>query len=348
MKRKLYKSASETNLPLISTKSSLDTFVTGLTDDSYFALSQFNKINRIYSLRKIYNLKPWERINKNKLNSSDYKSNHTLLKQIKKKNTSSAPDIKNINWNDYNYYNSKELNNVFDAFQIIKYVNNRDTIRKLSKDKEKDLLVLSNQNKQICFTNIISEMLNNERKKISEMEKEKINALNNKTNDLDNDIVIFNEFKEKINYHLREKENILNSLIISNKKIYDNKKKLYQESRIYLDLIERYIREIIKLKKYAIFTHKLLGGKSPFLNSTLSDGIDIKNNRENVLEEYANKILTELNSLIIDNNEINDNISSILEDPEKIMYIFEHLEDNIMKYFNKNQEYLLETKIKIR
>ena len=346
MKRKLYKSASETNLPLISTKSSLDTFVTGLTDDSYFALSQFNKINRIYSLRKIYNLKPWERINKNKLNSSDYKSNHTLLKQIKKKNTSSAPDIKNINWNDYNYYNSKELNNVFDAFQIIKYVNNRDTIRKLSKDKEKDLLVLSNQNKQICFTNIISEMLNNERKKISEMEKEKINALNNKTNDLDNDIVIFNEFKEKINYHLREKENILNSLIISNKKIYDNKKKLYQESRIYLDLIERYIREIIKLKKYAIFTHKLLGGKSPFLNSTLSDGIDIKNNRENVLEEYANKILTELNSLIIDNNEINDNISSILEDPEKIMYIFEHLEDNIMKYFNKNQEYLLETKNK--
>ena len=193
MKRKLYKSASETNLPLISTKSSLDTFVTGLTDDSYFALSQFNKINRIYSLRKIYNLKPWERINKNKLNSSDYKSNHTLLKQIKKKNTSSAPDIKNINWNDYNYYNSKELNNVFDAFQIIKSVNNRDTIRKLSKDKEKDLLVLSNQNKQICFTNIISEMLNNERKKISEMEKEKINALNNKTNDLDNDIVIFNE-----------------------------------------------------------------------------------------------------------------------------------------------------------
>ena len=134
-------------------------------------------------------------------------------------------------------------------------------------------------------------MLNNERKKISEMEKEKINALNNKTNDLDNDIVIFNEFKEKINYHLREKENILNSLIISNKKIYDNKKKLYQESRIYLDLIERYIREIIKLKKYAIFTHKLLGGKSPFLNSTLSDGIDIKNNRENVLEEYTNKIL---------------------------------------------------------
>ena len=99
MKRKLYKSASETNLPLISTKSSLDTFVTGLTDDSYFALSQFNKINRIYSLRKIYNLKPWERINKNKLNSSDYKSNHTLLKKKKKKNTSSAPDIKNINWN---------------------------------------------------------------------------------------------------------------------------------------------------------------------------------------------------------------------------------------------------------
>ena len=341
MKRKLYKSASETNLPLISTKS---TFETGLTDDSYFALHQLNHMNRIYNLRKVYNLKPWERINKFNFNSSDYKTNHTLLSQIKKKNTSSAPDIKNINWSDYNYYNSKELNNVFDAFQILKHVKSRDTIRQLSKGKEKDLLELCNQNKQICMSNIISEMLKDERKKISELENEKMNALNNKSKDLNDDIEIFEEFKEKINYHLKEKENKLNSLIISNKKVFDNKKKLYQESRIYLDLIERYIREIIKLKKYAIFTHKLLGGQSPFLNSTLSDGIDIKNKRESILEEYAKKILTELNSLIVDNNQLNDNISEILNDPEKIMFMLSNLENNIMQYLNKNEEYLLETK----
>ena len=82
MKRKLYKSASETNLPLISTKS---TFETGLTDDSYFALNQLNHMNRLYNLRKVYNLKPWERINKFNFNSSDYKTNHTLLSQMKKK-----------------------------------------------------------------------------------------------------------------------------------------------------------------------------------------------------------------------------------------------------------------------
>ena len=85
MKRKLYKSASETNLPLISTKSSLKSFETGLTDDSYFALSQLDHMNRIYDLRKNYNLKPWERISKFNLNSKDYKTNHTLLSQIKKK-----------------------------------------------------------------------------------------------------------------------------------------------------------------------------------------------------------------------------------------------------------------------
>ena len=345
MKRKLYKSASETNLPLISTKSSLKSFETGLTDDSYFALSQLDHMNRIYDLRKNYNLKPWERISKFNLNSKDYKTNHTLLSQIKKKNTSSAPDIKNINWSDYSYYNSKELNNVFDAFQILKTVKNRETVKKLLKEKESDLSILSNRNKQICMSNIISEVLKNERKKLSDLENEKMNALNNKKKDLNDDLEIFEEFKEKINYHIKEKENILNSLIISNKKVFDNKKKLYQESRIYFDLIERYIREIIKLKKYGIFTHKLLGGNSPFLNSTLSDGIDIKNNRESVLEQYTKKILTELNPLIDNNNQINDDINLILNDPEKIIFIFENLESNIMQNLNKNGEYLLETTI---
>ena len=235
MKRKLYKSASETNLPLISTKSSLDTFVTGLTDDSYFALSQFNKINRIYSLRKIYNLKPWERINKNKLNSSDYKSNHTLLKQIKKKNTSSAPDIKNINWNDYNYYNSKELNNVFDAFHISKHVKNQDEIRKNSKEKHNDINNFSEQNKKNFINNFLYSMLKDERKKIADLEAEKIEALNNKINDFNIDLDLFDEFKERVNEYTKKKEEILNFLFIENKKIYDNKKKISQENEILLD-----------------------------------------------------------------------------------------------------------------
>ena len=119
-------------------------------------------------------------------------------------------------------------------------------------------------------------------------------------------------------------------------------KKISQKTEILLVLIEQLIRQIINMQKYAIFTHKLLGGKSPILNCTLGNGISIKNNRENALEEYTNLILRELNSLIENNNEYNNVIENILDDPERIMNMLEIIEYNIIKTLNKNEEYKIE------
>ena len=175
-------------------------------------------------------------------------------------------DIKNINWGENKYYNNKELNNVFDAFHISKHVKNQDEIRKNSKEKHNDINNFSEQNKKNFINNFLYSMLKDERKKIADLEAEKIEALNNKINDFNIDLELFDEFKERVNEYTKKKEEILNFLFIENKKIYDNKKKISQENEILLDLIEKLIRQIINMKKYAIFTHKLLGGKSPILN----------------------------------------------------------------------------------
>ena len=322
--KKLYKSVSEVKLPLLSTKncSNENTFMNEITDDSSFAMNQIDRMYRLNNLRKIYKLKPWERINKINIFPTNHKSNHIILTNLKKKSTNSTPNIKNINWGENKYYNNKELNNVFDAFHISKHVKNQDEIRKNSKEKHNDINNFSEQNKKNFINNFLYSMLKDERKKIADLEAEKIEALNNKIND-------FNIF-------------VLNCLFIENKKIYDNKKKISQENEILLDLIEKLIRQIINMKKYAIFTHKLLGGKSPILNCTLGNGISIKNNRENALEEYTNLILRELNSLIENNNEYNNVIENILDDPERIMNILEIIEYNIIKTLNKNEEYKIE------
>ena len=342
--KKLYKSVSEVKLPLLSTKncSNENTFMNEITDDSSFAMNQIDRMYRLNNLRKIYKLKPWERINKINIFPTNHKSNHIILTNLKKKSTNSTPNIKNINWGENKYYNNKELNNVFDAFHISKHVKNQDEIRKNSKEKHNDVNNFSEQNKKNFINNFLYSMLKDERKKIADLEAEKIEALNNKINDFNIDLELFDEFKERVNEYTKKKEEILNFLFIENKKIYDNKKKISQENEILLDLIEKLIRQIINMKKYAIFTHKLLGGKSPILNCTLGNGISIKNNRENALEEYTNLILRELNSLIENNNEYNNVIENILDDPERIMNILEIIEYNIIKTLNKNEEYKIE------
>ena len=58
--------------------------------------------------------------------------------------------------------------------KLYQYRKKKEKESSLEKEKESDLSILSNQNKQICMSNIISEVLNNERKKLSDLENENI------------------------------------------------------------------------------------------------------------------------------------------------------------------------------
>lgn len=334
MNNKFNSKSVSISLPRLSSRST--TFLTSSTDDVSFAQNQINKITRSNDLREYYKLKPWEK-SMVSVFKEEGKSNFMLLSDIRKKISIENKSVKDINWSNQKYFTQEQLDKFFDASQIMRRVNNK----KQCKEPFIDLFTYASQSKEICVRNMLIDLMNEERRKISRNQKEISNALQQSICELNNDIVLFDNFKEEMKKKAKETELVLNKVIQSNKKLIEKKKKHTQEHRLILDEIEKMIRQIINMKFYAMFVHNLLGGGENIVSCSLGDTIEIKNNREKELEEYSNQIFKEFNFLR--HEQIDDN-DDVLKDPLRIMNIYDQFEANIIKLISQKEEYDKEAK----
>lgn len=323
-------SNSTETLPRISTRST--TFITSTTDDVGFAQQQIDKIDRQNYLSNYYRLKPWEQISNYNIYASSGKSNYSLLSDIRKKVKIGKP-IKEINWSTEKSLNRNQLQKVFDASQIMKRIRNNSEF----KEPYIDLHTYSSQSREICIRNMLIDLMNDERKKITQHQKEISYALSHSLKELNNDMNIFEKFQEEVRKKSKETEITLNKLLQQNKKLVDKKKKVNQEHRLLLDEIEKVIRMIFNMKYFGLFVQNLLGGETKFNDNSLRDGVDIKNNREKELEVYYEKIVNDFGGLL--EHGIDE---KTLSDPSQIMNIFEQYEDNIIKLLNQKEDYEIE------
>ena len=324
-------------LPKVKTSSLKEnTFLTSTSDDILFATHQVDKINRIGWLNSLNKLKPWERISNSNIYSKHGKTNISLIKNIKKK--VKKTDFKDFNWSSQNYYNQNQLDKIFDGIQIVKQVKTKDETKKLSKDPYLDLYNFTKQSREICANNMFLDLMKEERKKYNNIIKETNDALERETNNLNNDIKIFEKFKESVKEKGRKIENILNKLINDNKKLFEKQKKYNQEHRSILDEIEKIIRIILNMKHYVLFTNNLLGGDKNFLKENLIEKLEIKNNREKEIEEACELLFKDFDKVIFDDN-YNSEIKESLNDDSKLITVFKIMEDNILKNLNQKEEY---------
>lgn len=330
--------STSVELPELNTRQK---FLITEPDDKGFAQEQVEKIIQNLYLQQQLKLKPWEKDSYKNIYSSSGKSNHQLLKHLKSRVNSSKPvNISNISNN--RYYKENELKTINNSQEISKHVLSNSEIKLKYKPPLTDLKMYTEQTKQICRNNMISDLIKIERDKMQKKQNEYNKALKYELESLNNDILKFEKYasSEFIQRNQKSKEYIN---IKSNMKILAERiKYLSQEYHSIKVDMQRTIKNINDIKIYVNFFHKLFGGEPELKKINLED-LNFHNLNDNELHSITYRIDSEMKKYKSQENllitatqeEFSDGV-----DANKIDIVFNIMESNIMK--------TLATKEKIR
>lgn len=316
-----------------------------ITDDMGFAKMQIDKINQSLKKERENELKPWQKKIENNIYNSNGKTNYQVMKELSKKFKliRNNKDIKKINWSKQTYYNRKQLNSIFDGYQISKKIMNKYEIKRKCKDRGFFMNEFITQTKNISMDNLKLNLLKSERDKIYIKENEYEKALEYEKKSLEKDVEDFDTFKLEVKRRLKNDEMILIKLIQDNKLLYETNKKLSHEYKHIIEEIIRYIKLIINYKTYVDFIHKLLGGGSKILNVNLNEYVNFRNWSEKDLDKYIKNVLKELNQFILELS-FDEKTIDLLSDNNKLDMLFKIMEENIIKVVEEKEEFEKEEK----
>ena len=204
-------------------------------------------------------------------------------------------------------------------------------------DKKTYLNEFISETKNISFNNLKMKLIANERKKVSQKEKDYENALDYEMKSLEKDIESFQLYKIGAKQRMKNDELTLIKLIQKNKELYEENRRQSHEYKYIVEEIIRYIKLIINYKTYASFVHTLLDQDSKILSVNLNEYINYKNWTEKDLNIYIKKALDELN-LYLKEILFNENALAILSDNNRLEILFKIMEDNILQVFKQKEK----------
>jgi len=339
----MQKSNSALLLPSISTTKNINlnksVFMT-ITDDVGFSKLQIDKINKSLLKEKENELKPWLKKINNNIYISNGKTNYQLKKELNRKFKiiRENKDIKKINWSKQNYYSRKQLNNIFDGYQISKKILNKYEVKRKVKDRGFYMDEFITQTKNISMDNLKINLLKNERDKVHLKESQYEKALEYEKKSLEKDIQNFDNFKLDVKRKLKDDELTLIKLMQENKLLYERNKKLSHEYKYTIEEIIRYIKLIINYKSYVDFIHKLLGGGSKVLNVNLNEYVNFRNWSEKDLDKYIKNVLRELN-IYVSQLTFDEKAIDFLSDNNRLDSLFTIMEENILKVVEEKEDF---------
>ena len=210
----------------------------------------------------------------------------------------------------------------------IKKENEKKSYKNYSNNNRIDLYTFTKQNRDICLKNILIDLLQSERDKISNKENAVSTALVSAKEELRKDMDDFTSFMETQKVTFRNTELALSKMVRDNKIRNERKKQLTQEVKNTQDEIEKTMRTILQYKTYADFIHLVLGSENEVSNVNLSN-IDLFN-KDRDLEKNISQIKFEF--YFLDNDDKFE--PPILKNPETMNYLFNQLEANILKFLD--------------
>ena len=320
----------------IKPKFNRNIFVT-ISDDLGFANKQIEKIEDIVKKDKENEQKPWEKkvFNIYKLNG---KTNYQILKEFTQRfKIIKNNDIAKLDWSKQNYLSNRQINQILVGNKISKRVLDKMKINQKVSDKKTYLNEFISETKNISFNNLKMKLIANERKKVSQKEKDYENALDYEMKSLEKDIESFQLYKIGAKQRMKNDELTLIKLIQKNKELYEENRRQSHEYKYIVEEIIRYIKLIINYKTYASFVHTLLDQDSKILSVNLNEYINYKNWTEKDLNIYIKKALDELN-LYLKEILFNENALAILSDNNRLEILFKIMEDNILQVFKQKEK----------
>ena len=320
----------------IKPKFNRNIFVT-ISDDLGFANKQIEKIEDIVKKDKENEQKPWEKkvFNIYKLNG---KTNYQILKEFTQRfKIIKNNDIAKLDWSKQNYLSNRQVNQILVGNKISKRVLDKMKINQKVSDKKTYLNEFISETKNISFNNLKMKLIANERKKVSQKEKDYENALDYEMKSLEKDIESFQLYKIGAKQRMKNDELTLIKLIQKNKELYEENRRQSHEYKYIVEEIIRYIKLIINYKTYASFVHTLLDQDSKILSVNLNEYINYKNWTEKDLNIYIKKALDELN-LYLKEILFNENALAILSDNNRLEILFKIMEDNILQVFKQKEK----------
>ena len=320
----------------IKPKFNRNIFVT-ISDDLGFANKQIEKIEDIVKKDKENEQKPWEKkvFNIYKLNG---KTNYQILKEFTQRfKIIKNNDIAKLDWSKQNYLSNRQVNQILVGNKISKRVLDKMKINQKVSDKKIYLNEFISETKNISFNNLKMKLIANERKKVSQKEKDYENALDYEMKSLEKDIESFQLYKIGAKQRMKNDELTLIKLIQKNKELYEENRRQSHEYKYIVEEIIRYIKLIINYKTYASFVHTLLDQDSKILSVNLNEYINYKNWTEKDLNIYIKKALDELN-LYLKEILFNENALAILSDNNRLEILFKIMEDNILQVFKQKEK----------
>ena len=317
-----------------------------LPDDMGFANKQIEKIEEIIKKDKENEQKPWEKelLNIYKVNG---KSNYQIIKEFNQKVKQTKKDEKSkVDWSKQKYLNDKQVNQILDGNRITKRILEKINLQKKVRERKIYLNEFVTQTKDVSLHNMKIKLIGKERMKISQKEKDYEKALDTELQNMEKDIDNFDKYKIETKQRVKDDQIALNKLILRNKVLYEENKKLSHEYKFLVEEIIRYIKLIINYKTYASFVHTLLNEDTKVFNINLDDYINYKNWTEKDLNQYIKKALDELN-LYLKEISLNENAFDLFSDNNRLEILFQIMENNILQVFKQREDFeIAEKRIK--
>ena len=335
------KISTSVELPELNTRQK---FLITEPDDKGFAQEQVEKIIQNLYLQQQLKLKPWQKDSYKNIYTSSGKSNHQLLKNLKGRVNSGKPvNLSNISNN--RYYKENEIKTINNSQEISKQVLSNSELKLKYKPPLTDIKKYTEQTKQMCRNNMLSDLIKIERNKMQKKQNDYNKALKYELESLNKDILKFEKYasSEFIQKSQRSKE--YNNIISNIKNLAEKIKHLSQEYHSIKVEMQRTIKNINDKKIYVNFFHKLFGGEPELKHINLED-LNFHSLNDNELHSITLRIDSEMKKYKSQENLL---ITATQEEfseggnSNQIDIVFNVMESNIMKTLANKEKIRNET-----
>ena len=318
------------------------------TDDSLFALSQIRNLDRFIS-KRINKKTIWKERTPNiyEINTS---RNCKEIKNIRDRiHQSRFEDSKNFDLkyeiNRKKYFPVEKVAIVNDAKVIIKKMedefNKNKSVSNFFVKKRVDIQTFAVQNREICFRNNMINILNEEKNKIKQIEKDYAKALVDANKGFFKDKETFEQFIVQHKILTKQKELEVEEAKRNRKKLRDELNKINLDIRIKQDEIEKQVKDILSCFSYAEFIYRIIGRES--MKNININRLIIKPTRNRSKDiNYLINTTFELFGFLLEDGNGNGKNNDINFDAEQMTYLFNSLEAMIMKHIDERDNIIKE------
>ena len=318
------------------------------TDDSLFALSQIRNLDRFIS-KRINKKTIWKERTPNiyEINTS---RNCKEIKNIRDRiHQSRFEDSKNFDLkyeiNRKKYFPVEKVAIVNDAKVIIKKMedefNKNKSVSNFFVKKRVDIQTFAVQNREICFRNNMINILNEEKNKIKQIEKDYAKALVDANKGFLKDKETFEQFIVQHKILTKQKELEVEEAKRNRKKLRDELNKINLDIRIKQDEIEKQVKDILSCFSYAEFIYRIIGRES--MKNININRLIIKPSRNRSKDiNYLINTTFELFGFLLEDGNGNGKNNDINFDAEQMTYLFNSLEAMIMKHIDERDNIIKE------